>query len=89
MEFNVLEESKTKLVFKLKDETHTFCNLLKQELQWVKGVIVATYRIDHPLIGMPQFLLETKGIEPRKALKEALKAVKKKAQEFHKEVSKL
>ncbi len=89
MEFNVIEETKNRLVFQLKGETHTFCNALKHELQQVKGVTAATYRIDHPLVGVPQFLLETKGIEPRKALKEASKALKKKAEEFKKEVGKL
>ncbi len=89
MEFNVIEETKNRLVFQLKGETHTFCNALKHELQQVKGVSIATYRIDHPLVGVPQFLLETKSIEPRKALKEALKALKKKAEEFGKEVGKL
>jgi len=89
MEFKVLEESKTKLVFQLPGETHTFCNVLKQELLQVKGVSLATYKIDHPLVGIPQFLIETKGIEPRKALQEALKALKKKAEEFKKEVGKL
>ncbi len=89
MEFKVLEESKTKLVFQLPGETHTFCNVLKQELLQVKGVTLATYKIDHPLVGIPQFLIETKGIEPRKALQEALKALKKKAEEFKKEVGKL
>tara|TARA_Y100000310_G_C20682341_1_gene816710 strand:+ start:1324 stop:1593 length:270 start_codon:yes stop_codon:yes gene_type:complete len=89
MEFKVVEESKTKLVFELKGETHTFCNILKDELRNLKGVEIVTYRIDHPLVGVPQFLLETKGIEPRKALKDALKAVKKKAVEFGKEAKKL
>lgn len=89
MEFLPLEETKNKLVFQLKGETHTFCNALKHELLNVKGVEIATYRIDHPLIGVPQFLLETKGIEPRKAIKEALAALKKKAQQFQKEVGKL
>lgn len=89
MEFKVLEESKNKLVFELKGETHTFCNALKQELLDLKGVSIATYKIDHPLIGMPKFYLETKGIEPRKALKDALKSLKKKAEEFEKEVGKL
>lgn len=89
MEFNVIEETKNRLVFQLKGETHTFCNALKHELQQVKGVSIATYRIDHPLVGVPQFLLETKSIEPRKALKEALKALKKKAEEFGKEVGKV
>ncbi len=89
MEFAVLEESKNKIVFQLKGETHTFCNVLKYELQQVKGVTIATYKIDHPLVGVPQFLIETKGIEPRKALKEALKSLKKQAQEFEKEIGKL
>ena len=89
MEFKVLEESKNKLVFELIGETHTFCNALKTELQNVKGVSIATYRIKHPLIGIPKFLIETKGLEPKKALKDALKNLKKKATEFKKESSKL
>jgi len=87
MEFNVVEETKTKLIFELKGETHTFCNALKHELQQVKGVELVTYKIDHPLIGVPKFNLETKGVEPRKAIKEALANLKKKAKEFQKEVS--
>ena len=89
MEFRVVEESKSRMLFELKGETHTFCNMLKAELQHVKGVALATYKIDHPLVGIPTFVIETTGIEPRKAVKEALKAVKKKADEFKKEVAKL
>lgn len=89
MEFKVLEESKSKLVFELKGETHTLCNVLKKELNDIKGVEVAAYKISHPLVGVPKFHLETKGIEPRKALKDALKALKKKASDFQKEVGKL
>jgi DNA-directed RNA polymerase subunit L len=88
MEFNVLEETKTKLVFELKGETHSFCNALKNELIGVSGVVTASYRIDHPLVGIPRFVVETKGLDPRKALKQALSSLKKKAKEFHKEVSK-
>ncbi len=87
MEFKVIEESKSKLVFQLPGESHTFCNLFKKELLEVKGVEVTAYKIDHPLTGIPQFLLETKGVEPRKALKEALKSLKKKAEDFKKEVA--
>ncbi|PIN88131.1 DNA-directed RNA polymerase subunit L [Candidatus Woesearchaeota archaeon CG10_big_fil_rev_8_21_14_0_10_32_24] len=89
MKFNVKEESKTRLVFELKGETHTLCNILKKALQDVKGVETVSYKIDHPLIGIPTFLIETKGIEPRKALKEALKSVKTQAQDFAKEVKSL
>lgn len=89
MELNVLEESKSKIVFELKGETHTFCNLLKHELQQIKGVSLATYKIDHPLVGIPTFQIETSGVEPRKALKDALKSIKKQGESFKKEVSKL
>ncbi len=90
MEFKVLEETKEKLVFELKGESHTFCNILKQELLRNKNVTLATYRVDHPLVGVPRFNLETKkGTEPRKALKEALENIKKKAKEFEKEAGKL
>tara|TARA_Y100000310_G_scaffold159115_1_gene158606 strand:+ start:20332 stop:20601 length:270 start_codon:yes stop_codon:yes gene_type:complete len=89
MKFNVLEESKSKLVFTLEGETHTFCNLLKEELQKVKGVEIASYRIDHPLIGKPEFLIETKGVEPRKALGVALKSIKKQAEQFKKDAGSL
>ncbi|MDO8511094.1 MAG: DNA-directed RNA polymerase subunit L [Nanoarchaeota archaeon] len=87
MEFAVIEETKTKLVFDLRGETHTFCNLLKDELLNTKGVEIATYRIDHPLTGVPRFLLETKGVEPKKALKDALASIKKKAESFKKEAA--
>ena len=89
MEFNVIEESKTKLIFELKGETHSFCNILKKELQGTKGVELVTYKIDHPLVGIPKFQLETKGVEPRKALKSALATLKKKAKEFESESKKL
>lgn len=89
MEFNVKEESKTRIVFELKGETHTFCNALKHALVSTSGVTIATYRISHPLIGIPEFIVETKGIEPRKAIKEALKTLQKQVDEFAKEIKKL
>ncbi len=89
MELVVLEENKQKMVFELKGETHTFCNLLKKELQGNKEVNLVSYRIDHPLVGVPRFILETKGTEPRKVLKEALKSLTKKTEELTKEIAKL
>lgn len=89
MEFIVVEEEKNKLVFELKGETHTFCNLLKSELRKLKSVTLVSYRIDHPLVGIPTFMLETSGTDPRKALKEALKNVKKLVKDFQKQAQKL
>lgn len=87
MQFKILEESKNKLVFELEGETHTFCNVLKKELQDQKGVKTVSYRIDHPLVGVPRFLIETDGTDPKKIIKSALNSIAKKADEFKKEVS--
>jgi len=86
MNFKIIEESKEKLIFELEGETHTFCNALKKELQGTKGVTVVAYKIDHPLVGVPRFQLETKGVDPKKAIKDALKSLKKKVANFEKEV---
>ena len=77
MELKILEEKKNKLVFELKDENHTFCNALKQELWNDKHVKSASYDIAHPLIGIPKFVIETDNSEkPKKALIEAAKRLK-------------
>jgi DNA-directed RNA polymerase subunit L len=89
MELTVLSESKKRMVFQLRGEGHAFCNLLKEALTKVNGVTVASYRIDHPLVGIPEFVIETTGIEPREALKKALASLKKDIKTFQKEVKKL
>ncbi len=89
MEFKVLEETKTKMVFTLEGESHTFCNLLKEEIRAIKGVELSAYKIDHPLVGIPTFQVETKGVEPRKVIKEALKNIEKMSKDFAKQAAKV
>ncbi len=89
MKVTILEETKTKMVFTIEGETHTFCNLLKEETRKVKGVELSAYKIDHPLVGIPKFQVETKGIEPRKAVKEALNSIQKMGKDFSKQAAKL
>ena len=76
MEIIILENKAQKLVFELKGADHTFCNALKKELTETDGVEVATYAIEHPQIGIPKMLIETKKGTPKKALETALKAIK-------------
>jgi len=80
MEINVLENKKNRLVFELPGTDHTLCNSLKEELHNVKDVEVATYAIKHPLVGVPKFIVEAK--DPKKALLEAAKALKKRNKAF-------
>lgn len=82
MEINVLEKSKNKLVFELKGSDHTFCNLLKEELRQQSDIDVVTYVINHPLVGIPKFFLETKKDDPKKSLEKAVKSLESKNKEF-------
>lgn len=78
MEFNILEKSKYKVKFELKGETHTFCNMLVDELWKDETVKVAAYKIEHPLVAIPQFIIETNNTKTvKKALQDAVKRLMK------------
>ena len=78
MEIKVLEKKKTRLVFELKGADHTLCNAVKDELWNDPKVEAAGYNIDHPLTGVPKFVVETaSGTDPKDALDAAIKRLKK------------
>jgi len=83
MELKTIEDEKNKFVFELEGEAHTFCNAIAKELWEDDHVKISAYTIDHPLVGVPRFIVETDGKEtPQKALSEAVKRLKKRAEEF-------
>ncbi len=87
MEVNILEDKKRRLVFELKGADHGFCNALKKELWNDEAVTLASYVIEHPLIGVPKFVIETNTErEPKAALKKALERLKKQAESFKAEI---
>lgn len=89
MEISVLEETKRRLVIEI-DSDHGFCNLIKTELWNDKGVTVASYSVDHPLVGKPRMIIETNTtIEPREALQKAVDRLKKQVNDFKKEAVKI
>lgn len=72
MDIKILESKNNRIVFEISGETHAFANLLKSELYKDKAVKIATYRIGHPLIGIPRFIVETTGKKsPKSILKSA------------------
>lgn len=79
MEINMLEEKKNKLAFEIKGEGHTLCNALQKELWNDSHVKTAGYNIDHPLISIPKFVLETDGADPKKTISAAVKRLTKEA----------
>jgi DNA-directed RNA polymerase subunit L len=80
MELTILESKKHRMVFELKGTDHTFCNALKQELWNDESVKVAAYNINHPLVGVPKFIIESSG-----DVKEALIAASSRLQKRNKE----
>ena len=86
MELKIIEESKNRLIFELKGEDHTFCNILVKELQKDSSVKAAAYRIDHPLARIPTIILEAD--DTKKSLKKAISNLRKESQHFLSKVSK-
>ncbi|MBU0757437.1 MAG: DNA-directed RNA polymerase subunit L [Nanoarchaeota archaeon] len=82
MEINVLESTNKRLVFELKDADNTFCNILKKQLNDDKAVLVATYSIRHPLVGVPKFIIETTTKTPKKALNDAISGLTETNKDF-------
>lgn len=84
MEIKVLEEKKNRLVVSIEGETHTLCNALVKELWNDKHVKAAGYRIDHPLAGVPDLMVETDGADPRKTVNSAVDRLSKASDDLKK-----
>jgi DNA-directed RNA polymerase subunit L len=82
MELKIIEHTKKKLTFDIVGADHTFSNSLKKELWNDKNIKVSAYRIEHPLIGIPRFIIETSDKEPEKTLLDAVKRIGKKNEQF-------
>ncbi len=89
MEIVVKEKSKSRLVFEIEGEDHTFSNLLRDELWNQKGVKTSGYSIRHPLVGVPKFIAETEKGDVIEALDSAAKENKKRLKSFAKSFSAL
>ena len=86
MEIEILEETKNKIHFRVKGEDHTILNLLKEELWKDSDVKIAAYRMDHPLVGVPEMTVEvTQGNDAKRAIKEAVKRLEKTLEKFKEE----
>ncbi len=89
MKIKKIEEGKNKFVFEVDGVSHGFCNILKERLLEDNHVKTATYRVEHPLINIPRFLVETDGSEgPRNAVLSAVKKLKTFSDKTRKELAK-
>lgn len=89
MEFKIIEKSKKRLVFDLVGADHTFSGALKKELWNDKSIKVSAYNVEHPLIGIPRFIVETDEKSPEKVLLDAVKKLEKKNESFLEDIKKI
>ena len=73
----VISEKKGHMVFELSGATHTICNILKKEIWNNKHVKNVGYTIKHPLVGQPEFVVETDGEDVKKIVASAAQKLKK------------
>ena len=89
MKLKILEEEKNKLKIEVIGETHTLCNVIRNELWENKSIDVAGYHIEHPMVSSPVLFIETEKEAPKKALMNAASSLKKKISELSKQTDKL
>ena len=82
MELQLVNKEKDLIEVKVLGETHTICNLLRDELWNVSDISFASYNLRHPLVGSPVIVVKTKKGDPKKALFEAIDSIKKKSKEL-------
>lgn len=77
MEYKVISDKKNELEFELGGEDHTFSNLLINKILENDDVVIAHYKLPHPLVGSPLFYVKTKKDTPKSVVKKALAELKK------------
>ncbi len=89
MEIKIIEEKKNHITLKVLGEGHTLCNAVKQELLNDEHIKIATYAVSHPLIQEAQFIIETDGLDPKKAISAAIKRLDKNLEKLGKQAKEL
>ncbi len=82
MDIKILEKKKARLRFSLKGEGHMMANLLRTQLWKQKNVKTAAYSIKHPLLAVPEMLVETSAGDAKDAVIKSAEAIKKQNKEF-------
>ncbi len=70
MEIKIVDMGKDYVKIVFKGEDHTYLNLLQHYLAENEDVIIARYRVPHPLVGEPELFVRTAGKNPLEVIKE-------------------
>ncbi len=89
MDVKILEEKKNRLVFNIEGDGATIANMLKKELWNDEHVKTSGFNVEHPLINVPTFIVETDGADPKKTVSAAIKRIAKTVEKFKDEAKAL
>ena len=87
MEVIIINETKDSIQFEIKEEGHTLCNILREELNSLEEVNFASYNIKHPIISSP--IMAVNGPKPKKLVLDGADKIKEKTKEFRSLIKKL
>lgn len=82
VELTPVEQEDGLLKIEVDGEEDTILNLLREELLEQDGVEVATYTRGHPQLDIPHFKVQVSSGDPKKALLDAVKSLRKEYDEF-------
>ena len=89
MEYEVLKDEKHELQVQFSEVDHGFLNLIKEAIWQQAGVELASFRLEHPEVSTPLFVLKTKGKEAKKIWNAAIDSVSEELASLNKELKKL
>ena len=89
MEYEILKEETHELQIQFSEIDHGFLNLIKEAIWQQSGVEIASFRLEHPEVSKPLFVLKTKGKDAKKVWNSAIDSSKEQLEKLNKEMKKL
>lgn len=84
MEIEILTKEKNMIELEFEDVDHSVLQLLVEKLNTEKDVEFVSYKLEHPVLRKPKFVLKTKKKEAIKLFQSALADAKKDLETFKK-----
>ncbi|MEE9323219.1 MAG: RpoL/Rpb11 RNA polymerase subunit family protein [Candidatus Aenigmarchaeota archaeon] len=82
MKLVALENGNEKMILEVRGETHTFLNLLRENI-WKAGGRQASYMIEHPYLSEPKLTVRAKN--PKKIMDNAAQMIIDQTKDFERE----
>ena len=89
MEYEILKEETHELQIQFSEIDHGFLNLIKEAIWQQSGVEMASFKVEHPEVSKPLFILKTKGKDAKKVWNSAIATIEEQLEKLGKELKKL